>query len=366
MNTYSQSQCPSHLADDFTKYFIKTMGDTDKNKTIDLMFEIGKSLNAGNHLHKERYIDEFAKYFENTINILPKKVSKKSTNEINKNIGSKDEKNLRLHHVDIREDIQLTTNDKRLSQFFGYELINILTDNLSSFLKNDTIISDETIVNIKSYISNIRAIINYMHDIVFNHDKNNKLSEKINKYKNSNIENKIKESFLTKKVNVVHSMLHHDLDDLFKSFSNYNNKLKKTLGMLKFDKLANVICYDVALSDYHEYSVQLNVLTRRIYANYGTLGVYLMDIYTMKRMLDKNYITNIVAYAGYSHIFNYVYFLVKHAECSVTHVTECKLDAAEINNLIAKNKFGYDLLVDILPAKILQCIDMSHFPNGFQ
>jgi len=95
-----QTQCESHKSIDFVKYFVKTMKKTDKSKYYDLFFEIGaKELNKSMFKYKNKYIHEFTKYFKQTINVINDPNDDKKI----KNIGSFDEPNLLLHHIDIRE-----------------------------------------------------------------------------------------------------------------------------------------------------------------------------------------------------------------------------------------------------------------------
>ena len=95
----------------------------------DLFFEVGKENWTQNITKRERYIDEVSKYFGTTLNIVQdKKPSDNEHKEKTKNIGSKEEPNLRLHHVDIRELFRISNG--------SYDIFNKMLDMCSSIETN--------------------------------------------------------------------------------------------------------------------------------------------------------------------------------------------------------------------------------------
>lgn len=92
----------------------------------------------------------------------------------------------------------------------------------------------------------------------------------------------------------------------------------------------------------------------------------IMDLYTLRKFLDKNYITNVIAYTGISHSCNYIDILVKNFGFKLTHSTNIiGSDIEEMNEFIKQNDLINDDDLKIFPDEQLQCIDMGDFPKNF-
>jgi hypothetical protein len=361
-----QSQCPSWKSDDFIRYFTKTMSKTNKKKQYDLLFESTTTRNYDNFTrninNKDIYITELEKYFKNTINIV-------NNNGKNKNIGSKDEPNLRIHNINIRNDIYIQIGDYQTQLYKLFKIIyesNNLYDNDIDTIKNIS----EKYINLLQYIlaciANNKSTLNNEYISEDEIKKIKKYAYKINhNYTHKEIYNiLIKKSDIYKRIfdfqDEIEKILLNLCEDstiFFEHLSNNNgilHKINKHFSgyyvsfFTKVEKLFNLFKNASLFSDT---SIQI--------------GVYLMDLYTLKRLLDKDYIENAIIYSGNMHNFNYLYTLVKNFNFNITHTTT-KLSAKEIENLIFTNNLGEDLYVKIMPYKLLQCIDMSDFPDNFE
>jgi hypothetical protein len=99
-------------------------------------------------------------------------------------------------------------------------------------------------------------------------------------------------------------------------------------------------------------------------------GIYLdtfgsiVDMYFVRRFLDKDYITNAVVYTGLIHSNKYVHFLVKHAGFKITHIAYSNLPLDKLNADIKKQKDHIPL--GKLSKNFIQCSDMSSFPELFK
>ena len=87
------------------------------------------------------------------------------------------------------------------------------------------------------------------------------------------------------------------------------------------------------------------------------ISYFLSDVYFLRRILDKNYIKNIVTYCGRYHAFNYIYFLVKYYDFKIIKMFDS--NDLPINYIIDKfKKINY--VQQIYPIfaleKIKQCI----------
>ena len=96
-------------------------------------------------------------------------------------------------------------------------------------------------------------------------------------------------------------------------------------------------------------------------------SVLLMDLYFLRRFLDKDYITNAILYCCAFHTSDIIYILVNEFKFKITHSTS---DINNINKIItSKNKYelilpyGYQLLIK--NKTIIQCSDISLFPKNF-
>lgn len=87
--------------------------------------------------------------------------------------------------------------------------------------------------------------------------------------------------------------------------------------------------------------------------------VKITDIFFFRRILDKDYITNIVAYTGWLHSDNYLQVLVRDYGFRITHVTMRNMSVERANAIAETTGFGRTL------DDYGQCVDMTHFPNRF-
>ncbi|QTF49064.1 hypothetical protein qu_169 [Acanthamoeba polyphaga mimivirus] len=90
----------------------------------------------------------------------------------------------------------------------------------------------------------------------------------------------------------------------------------------------------------------------------------LIDIYFLRRFLDKDYITNAILYSGANHSLTDIDILVKDFDFKITHVAYSKYPINQITNSVKKAEFG---MVNIQPLfdNNEQCSDVTHFPDNF-
>lgn len=99
--------------------------------------------------------------------------------------------------------------------------------------------------------------------------------------------------------------------------------------------------------------------------------VIIMDIYAIRRIIDKDYITNIVVYTGASHSMNYVYMLVKYFDFEITHSSIKKHTFNDLKKKIKLLKFDdvsfkskmYNIIIG---DTFMQCSDLTIFPKKFE
>lgn len=91
-----------------------------------------------------------------------------------------------------------------------------------------------------------------------------------------------------------------------------------------------------------------------------------MDIYFLRRFLDKDYITNAITYTGSAHSNTYINILVKDFGFKITHASYSKIpDIDELNNIVKRTINSNDLGEYLYPPIQSQCSDVTHFPENF-
>lgn len=95
-------------------------------------------------------------------------------------------------------------------------------------------------------------------------------------------------------------------------------------------------------------------------------SILLIDLYLLRRILDKNYVKHAVVYTGASHSFNYIYILIKYFGFKITHVAK-KPEATfqHIEKKIKQIDNPEDIAEYFYPDTFYQCVDMAEFPKNF-
>lgn len=197
--------------------------------------------------------------------------------------------------------------------------------------------------------------------------------EKIMKYFVEKISNKyhhdnVKTVLIQELMEIVD--LANQLDEYISStifdIKKYRRELDTSEGVLSYDPGS------IPVYQYETSSRNLLNIIKRIFDNVdhidnhtSILFVYLTDVYLLRRLLDKDYVTNAVVYTGATHSCNYVSKLVKHFDFKITHASYSKFhDMKKLNHEI-KNT-SWTALSDLLwPKTFLQCADISRFPKHF-
>lgn len=92
-----------------------------------------------------------------------------------------------------------------------------------------------------------------------------------------------------------------------------------------------------------------------------------VDLYSLRRFLDKDYITNVVQYNGVRHTMNMIYILMHDFGFKLTHSTVEGLTHEKALKAIKVSKIDNlgRLYEAVLPKHFSQCVDMSVFPKWF-
>jgi hypothetical protein len=384
-----ETKCDSYKSIDFTNYLYSTMENTNSQIKYDLfvenysdvdMFETSKYTQ---YKYREKYINELNKFMNDEMDIY---LDKSENNKII-NKGAKHFINLRLHHIDVRS-------------FFGEsDIANILRNiyyyiNKYDYSTYNYNMLEKMLIDIINLKNEIKYIINNISKkiygkIEYKEDKTKILHE----YINTNIKS-YKNYILSKK-----DRINNYSDKIFKNYTNYNVKkqllnsdivneiirhskkimpmfdicINKGLELLKLGNISNLTLNEHENLGYY-YGIDRQKIEKIIFDirtiiyiiddNSTDMMAKIMDIYCMRRFLDKKYVTNAIIYTGIMHTNNYLKILVRDFGFKLTHFEYSKLNKEKTLNLLESNK-KYDYKEIFYKPIFKQCSNMKYFPNNF-
>jgi hypothetical protein len=367
-----QTQCQTFLSTDFTTYISKELQKIDKEH-IDFFFEMGKSfLSLPSSSYRQRYIDEIAKFFKSVIRF-----------EKDKNIGTVYGKHIRFHWIDVRDyfksqintyidatlqiltnarctggaDAGIFTNVFNQLNMLNSKMIYILSlfdkslmSNKTDTIKGGTIKSDYgDYINMK--IQNIMAKINNKYTHKESYGKISKLY-KIVISKFENIVRKIDDTLI-----------------FIAEYQKYSKAYVKdgtSINRLNVTK-NGTLTYG---SDFTHKTETINKLYLDAYnLDYDLTMSFalLVDLYFLRRFIDKDYIDHAIVYTGIAHSTQYIFTLIRDFDMTITHASYIKTDIDKAMKVI-RSKKEYDIDIDKLfyPPTLMQCTDISSFPERFE
>jgi hypothetical protein len=149
--------------------------------------------------------------------------------------------------------------------------------------------------------------------------------------------------------------------------------IDKTLRENPPYKLTKNVVFDNV--ETYDHGVNFNVVLHMLYTMYQKASLLdikalyffmtWMDIYFLRRFLDKDYITNAIVYTGGWHSELYVSTLVKDFGFKVTHASYSKISDMEKLNDEIMNRKPLELSELFFPVIENQCSDLTDFPENF-
>lgn len=387
----SQTECENLFAKDIQLYLAENFDKLNKSdKIYDFFFEIYptelQNVQKGYHHpmdvnYKEGYIWEIMKFFRKIFKYQP-----------NENIVSLSDyfKNVRLHYIDVRFYFKKNYFQKinhafeLIHQMWSYVFINL--HNLSQ------------IIGIVEEIGkDCQNIINVLESSVNSYKKTGKIS--VIKFKDFSSESPPQPQEDQDKINEEHMRYL-----VYKLFTKYNitsvknkmleqiniiiNNLKEIVSECQKIKDDFIKIGDKIYASPHyllipnelrkgNFNYGMNPVVTREMITYIFSSIFLlddmyirffsrfMDVYFLRRFLDKNYITNAIVYTGAAHSNNYIEILLKEFGFHITHFSYAKItDLEKLEQEVFER--NYDELFELFSPPIFnQCSDMSHFPENF-
>uniref|UniRef100_A0A6C0LTI7 Uncharacterized protein n=1 Tax=viral metagenome TaxID=1070528 RepID=A0A6C0LTI7_9ZZZZ len=366
----TQQECDSIFNVDINQYLATTFynisNDSSDKKIYDFFLEISPSELVNeqdmNNSYKFKYIHQVYKFFRKIFRYNKSKNKVSVHDMFNK---------IRLHYIDIR---QYFSQSNRI-MFNTFDTIFLLENN--RYLSKDIV--DEIIRGLTIVKTDLKLIIDAYHVSTSSQvQKLNELTTRdynkymiyffqklINFYNHKNISERIK-----KQIKIILdeiAKIIKEIDIFIDLLINVNDDLLNNYNKLIYHEHRNNYNYGYDIFEKMEKTKPLFLNIVKLFDNYMEVGMKLMDLYFMRRYLDKSYITNGIVYGGADHICNYVYSLIKDYDFEITNSSYMSAkNINELNKNINKLKNYMDVRQYIFPNILRQCSDLEGFPSNFQ
>lgn len=372
-----ETECSNIRSNNISKYFIENFDKASKsNKIYDFFMEVDASYLTKQYIpieKREIYIAKLWKLFIQSFDIDREK------NIVGK---SKEFPNIRFHYLDTRD---YTINGYNTNYNINHNVYSVNPHNISHyFLENYDNGLANNITEVKATYDMIYTAgkpLNSNHKplvpkSIEEFDKYNKEElEKIagsiydkllNKYHHAEIKSKIN-NIINKELKTLFNDFFEIVHIMYNKVPDYNKIIGKNWNELTYD--SNINIYDYGTSIVDRYNILCDMANDNYIRNNNNMSIYvnIMDLYFIRRFLDKDYITNGIAYTGAAHSLNYIYYLVKYFNFNITHYSYLKDDnITEVQDYIKSLDNADSLSGYFYPQKFYQCSDMNSFPPLFQ
>lgn len=414
-----QTECLSVDSQELTHYITSMISGS--KKPIDIFFEITRFDIEEKFISSFRkiYIERFGKYFISNLyksksTDIDKDKNKKKTK--NKNVSenltdseghsesesqSKSRNNdtsiksppvVRYHYIDIRDILKTKVN--RVIELLAAQLnfhYGINEEILSKIVEYLSILHYNLYKIFEIISTKVKGIMR--HKVSRDQNKPSKESNKLYDFlKLSDDELVVVSKFIDK---ILKKYKH---PEIIKSFNEFIEKIIDNFGSI-FDFIVKMVklCevnhdellkspfilnrVEVAGLKYYSYSGSSLLLSdfkyeiTKLFEYTDIFCIYtfvlITDLFFLRRFLDKDYVTNAIAYTGGQHSLNYIFVLVKYFNFDITHVSyihpdynlETVSDKIKHMDLFSDN---YDIGKMFFPKTLFQCSDLTLFPKNFE
>lgn len=369
-NVENQTKCDDVRSLDIDNYLVENFDKiSDSDKIYDFFLEIYPTTILTNPtIFKQKYIWNIHELFKKSFHINTKKnvVGKSNTFP-----------NIRFHYIDIRDYL-----------INSHQILYKLSNLVDLIIKEGFILKND-INDIEIILQSISTQVNIIFDIIYQDKKlftkkelpptittesyeQNIMIDKVKKFIH-----KIKNDYKHEKPKkIINKIIDTILYDAFAKFrKNYDTFLEEGLPTLK--TRASMTSHDISFNK--EYGIVVGIpqsnlqltfyilsnLTDKIFTSCMSIFVILIDLFFMRRFLDKDYVTNGISYTGASHSVNYIYILVKYFDFHITNVSYSKKHIKDVEDEIKKSDHPFHIAELVVPNVVYQCSDMTNFPPQF-
>jgi hypothetical protein len=376
-----QLSCENIRSQNIIEYLVenfdKISADTS-SKPVDFFLETYSSSLIGNSFpYHSKYIWEVQKLVKKSINTKNGKV-----------IPSIEFPKVRFHYVDVREYMQFDNlrisgdalqliRNITFSRPYSQEIVmlgdavkmlaintktigELLFDNSNKSTVHKSVIP-KTVEELVTYSdTDIMEIIKYL------------INKILNDYKHPELK-KFAKQVVDEDIRELYDIFMKKVSEFLKHLEKYSKFLGTTNNELivpKHGKNREEYLFGIQWSDFDTTIFDLNIETEKkltdIVDLQTTFLVFVVDLFFLRRFLDKTYVTNAAVYTGISHSANYIYYLVKYFGFNITHTSYLKSSIDDTEKAIKSAKFPEAIYEYIYPKIFGQCSNLTSFPELFK
>lgn len=372
MDVKMQTQCDDIYSIDMSKYlayeFKKINDDVSNNSNYDFFFEHDfKSYkqDSDKFYIKEKYINDTTTFFMKNFNIVD------THNKDNKDfIPMKQNKSMftkfRFHYTDPRYFNMLPILESCFQyNNMVYENLSQIIQNINLFASNFDVYSHYILHKLNNTPLKTDSDFFKSEDMKYFMYTIDKTFDKYNDKNNKDIINKIANTILIRYIIMLPELIKKLLEIV---------KIAQTLCQISNNQL--VVQSDKSYYYGIDYKMTRKIINEisdslsELYEKYLHFIVFIMDLFFIRRFVDKDYITNCIGYTGGYHSMNYIYILIKYWDFKITHIVVNNIENIEKLNTIIKtfpleNYSPNSFNEYFFPKIFRQCVDIEHFPPNF-
>jgi len=374
VDSHNQTECMDARSVHIKNYLVNIFDQLkNTNKTVDFFLETFPDASTNILPYTDIYIIQLRTMFELIFKFNFKE---------NKVVKSKEFPNVRMHYIDIRPFLTFTVgNPFSIAWSIGNHIYSL----------EGKFVFQKDIIDIKNGLNMLNSQLLVLFNAIFKEQNKIKKVNIIRQYPPATVNyeeeegtkiitylmNKIKNDYNHKNVkNGINQILDNKIKKLYDEYVDVNNKfltyLDEAIKKINFgfrDKIKYREHFDY-------FGYQNNNISREIFTGLqkhtdilenivNDINLLVMDLYFLRRTLDKDYVTNSVVYTGARHSAHYIGLLAKYFDFKITHVHYADNNINDLNNKIKQLDTAKDILDLFIPPKLYQCIDVSNFPKNF-
>lgn len=293
--------------------------------------------------------------------------------ETHKMTISKFGKKSRLHYIDVR-------NNMIFDIIFEHN-----KDTVYGFQVFDRIILKESLANT---MTKLRMLLSYIRDFGGYGKKANNdivMTDFINQNYDFTKSDEYLKKIIHKIINVytdknTQKIIQNYMANIMISLNEVVHKLSEIYNKLEeFWIKSDSLSQKLNISDYGLYGMTHDEIKSQLdqwgseyndtYHKFMEATSQMMDLYFLRRFIDKSYVTNGIVYTGAYHTMDIIHILANEFNFKLTHSSVNKISIDDMNKKIKSIKYDrfYPETKKILfPDVTGQCVDMEDFPELYK
>ncbi len=336
-NPNNQNECKEYDSINIKQYLIALFKKT--NKEIDFFLEISKSMypdyENSDKIYTDIYLNNLRQFFYDE--------TKKAKFD-----------NIRFHYSDMRDIIytelyNFMINTKILESVTKSR--DIFVDDIDFFIKKTSLVSECINIIIIALKSNKKEFINLIkltNDETMKYYMKN-IQKIIFEYDNENIKVELR-----KIIKIIILGIKESMQKIINQLNKINKRIKKgdKYNFYEIDKVIYKLTTDI----------------RKGTQDVEGFFAILTDLYTIRRFLDKKYITNIIFYGGGQHLTSILNILVSNFNFSIVNENSNDPNLIKVDRNYIKEyykKYNYDFYKESKYIIYTQCSDLSKITKYF-